>query len=334
VEDEFDIELERQEITIFTIKGFERNEDGDWKYMIDPQQKIGYVRMTNFTEGTIDELKDVVSRLREDAGMRGLIFDLRGNPGGPLKSAVDVSDLFLPGDKQIVSTRDRHNKPWATSTGDGEHFTDFPLILITNRTSASASEIVAGALQVHQRALIVGERTFGKGSVQQVLRLNNNNSAFLKLTTAHYYLPDGRCLHRDEDSVAWGVDPDVEVKLVPKEIVKANLLRLKTDILKGVNQQKLSQKDIDALTEYRNATQPAKGDKAESQPSEAHGDDESDEESEDDIETVREDPNDYPEVDAQLEAALMVMRIRLESNEAWPLRAPRMAANAAATTGR
>src|SRR5206468_3816468 len=96
---------------------------------------------------------------------------------------------------------------------------------LANRTSASASEIVTGALQVWHRALIVGERTYGKGSVQQVLKLNNNQSAFLKLTTAHYYLPDGRCLHRDDDSVTWGVDPDVKVKLVPKEIVKAIDLR-------------------------------------------------------------------------------------------------------------
>ncbi len=333
VEDEFDLKLKRQEITIFTIKGFERDESGNWKYMIDPQQKIGYVRMTNFTEGTIDELKDVVARLREKEGMRGLIFDLRGNPGGPLKSAVEVADLFLPGNRQIVSTKDRHNKPWETSTTDGEHFTDFPLILLANRTSASASEIVAGALQVHQRALIVGERTFGKGSVQQVLRLNNNNSAFLKLTTAHYYLPDGRCLHRDEDSVTWGVDPDVEIKLVPKEIVKSNYLRLKTDILKGVNQKTLTPKEIEAVTEYKTATQPAKGDKPHSRPAgEEASDDE--EELDEEMETVREDPNEFPEVDPQLEGGLMLMRVRLESNEDWPLRPAKMAANAAVRPSR
>jgi carboxyl-terminal processing protease len=191
---------------------------------------------------------------------------------------------------------------------------------------------VAGALQFHGRALIVGERTFGKGSVQQVLRLNNNNAAFLKLTTAHYYLPDNRCLHRDEDSVTWGVDPDVEVKLVPKEIIKANLLRLKTDILKGVNQKALTAKDIEALTEYKKATQPADGTGSQTRPGEAAGheeDEEETEETEEDVETMRDDPNDFPEVDAQLEAALMLMRIRLESNEAWPLRPARMAANAA-----
>src|SRR5262249_52739061 len=163
-----------QEITIFTIKGFERDAKGQWKYMIDPQQKIGYVRMTSFTEGTIDELKEVVAHLRKEQGLRGLIFDLRGNPGGPLKSAVEVADLFRPGDKGIVSTKDRNGKQWESSSSDDEHHTDFPLIIVASRTSASASEIVTGALQVHHRALIVGERTFGKGSVQQVLRLNNN----------------------------------------------------------------------------------------------------------------------------------------------------------------
>lgn len=317
-EKEFDVKLERQEITIFTIKGFERDAEGKWKYMIDPVNKIAYIRMTNFTEGTIDELKEVIRQLRNDEGMRGLIFDLRGNPGGPLKSAVEVSDLFLDGDKKIVSTKDRHGKPWQMSSGDDVHFTDFPMIVIANRISASASEIVTGALQVHGRALIVGERTFGKGSVQQVLRLNNS-PAFLKLTTAHYYLPDGRCLHRDEDSTTWGVDPDVEVKLVPKEIVKAADLRLKTDILKGVNQKELTSEELKAVTEYKPSTKPA------TSTAEEKEDDEAAEEEEELEEPTREDPNDWPEIDPQLEAAMMLMRVRLESNYPWPLNPPKVA---------
>ena len=326
-EEEFDLELERQEITIFTIKGYERDERGEWKFMIDPQQKIAYLRMTNFTEGTIDELRSIVTRLRRREGMRGLIFDLRGNPGGPLKSAVEVADLFLPEDKRIVSTKDRHSKEWAMSSTSDLHFTDFPMIILANRTSASASEIVAGALQVHHRALVVGERTFGKGSVQQVLRLNNNNSAFLKLTTAHYYLPDGRCLHREEDSTTWGVDPDVEVKLVPKEIIQANRLRLETDILKGLNQEKLTKEDIQSLTELRQSTQPAT-----SKEENAEDGEESDEVADAmEDEKLRDDPNNFPKIDPQLETAVMLMRVRLESGEPWPMRNSRIAANASAT---
>jgi len=337
---EIDIPLVRQEITIFTIKGQRRDDNGHWRYMVDPNQKIAYIRLTNFTEGSIDELKDAVVKLRKEEGMRGLIFDIRANPGGPLKSAVDVADLFLGADKQIVSTKDRkaeagESKPWSTSSGDdGQELTDFPMILLANRISASASEIVAGALQYHQRALVVGERTFGKGSVQQVLRLNNSNSAFLKLTTAHYYLPDGRCLHRDEDSVTWGVDPDVEVKLVPKEIMKVYNLNVKNDILKGKDQEKLTPEEVNALTDIKPATQPAKGKTEDGEDKEVATSEEGDDaEAEEVEEPARDDANDYPEIDPQLEAAVMLMRVRLESEQPWPTRPAKMAANEAANNG-
>ena len=107
-------------------------------------------------------------------GLRGLIFDLRDNPGGPLKSAVDVSGMFLPPNKPIVSTKDRNGSPWEVSSPRRKSYTDFPMIILTSRYSASASEIVTGALQVHKRALVLGERTYGKGSVQQVLPLNRS----------------------------------------------------------------------------------------------------------------------------------------------------------------
>lgn len=329
-EQEFEVTLKRQEITIFTIKGFERDEQGKWKYLVDPVNKIGYLRMTNFTEGTIDELKDIIRKLRKEEGMRGLIFDLRGNPGGPLKSAVDVSDLFLEGEKKIVATKDRHEKPWEMSSSAGRdgHFTDFPMIILVNGASASASEIVSGALQVHGRALIVGDRSFGKGSVQQVLRLNNANQAFLKLTTAKYYLPNGRCLHRDEDSTTWGVDPDVQVKLVPKELVKVAELRVNNDVLKGKNQKDLSKEVIKSVTSIRPTTRPAR--------TEGEAGDAADPEDElDDAESAetREDPNEYPEADPQMETAVMLMRVRLESQHPWPARAAEVAVKPATPSG-
>ncbi|MBI4581643.1 MAG: S41 family peptidase, partial [Planctomycetes bacterium] len=251
VDQPFQVKLERQEITILTIKGYDRKENGQWDYLIDPEQKIGYVRMTNFTEGTIDELQQTLKTLCQEQGMRGLIFDLRGNPGGPLKAAVDVSDLFLAGNQKIVSTKDRQGQEWSKSSTDQEKFGDFPMIILVDDSTASASEIVSGALQVHRRARILGERTFGKGSVQQVLPLNKSNMAYLKLTTAHYSLPNGRCLHREEDSTTWGVDPDIQVRLVPKEFVRTNELRLKKDILKGKDQTKLTEDELDAVTHYR-----------------------------------------------------------------------------------
>lgn len=329
VDKPFPVKLERQEITIFTIKGYERNPEGEWKYMIDPDLKIGYVRMTNFTEGTIDELQEIVSRLSGREGMKGLIFDLRGNPGGPLKSAVDVTDLFLDGNKRIVSTKDRQGQEWSKSSSNDEHFTDFPMIILVDETTASASEIVSGALQVHGRALILGERSFGKGSVQQVLPLNRNNAAFLKLTTAHYYLPNDRCLHREVDSRTWGVDPDVEVKLVPKEFVKARELQLEKDILKGKGQQELSEETLKAVT-GRPSTQTEEGEEDASEDTDkekatATAESDDDEIDEKKAGISRKDENEFPAVDPQIEAALTLMRIRLETGVSWPQPAAQVA---------
>ena len=96
--------------------------------------------------------------------------------------------------------------------------TDMPMVVLVNQYSASASEIVSGALKDHQRAKIVGERTFGKGSVQMLYKLDSPQLAFLKLTTAHYYLPSGKCIHREENSTTWGVDPDITVEMTPAQM--------------------------------------------------------------------------------------------------------------------
>ncbi len=325
VPEEFPVELERQEITIFTIKGHKRDAEGHWNYMIDPAAGIAYLRMTNFTDGTIDELRAVVTELRDRQGLRGLIFDLRGNPGGPLKAAVEVADLFLDGGKRIVSTKDRNGQPWVKSATDDTHFYDFPMILLVDSVSASASEIVAGALQVHGRALLVGERTYGKGSVQQVLRLNNSNRAYLKLTTALYYLPNERCLHREDDAETWGVDPDVSLRLVPKEFVRMRELLMRNDILKGKDQKELSDAALESVTRVRTTTGAAGGEEDSTDGLEADAPDgaatrPADQADEADEPAVdRSDENTFPQADAQLEAALALMRIRLESDVPWPL---------------
>ncbi|UCD28053.1 MAG: S41 family peptidase [Planctomycetota bacterium] len=320
-DEEFQVRLKRQVIKIETIKGFERDEQDVWKFMIDPNRKIGYIRMTNFTERTIDELKSILQQLKQEQDLQGLIFDLRNNPGGTLKSAIDVSDLFLPSHKNIVSTKDRYGQPWVKSTSSSLHYTDFPMIVLVNGASASAAEIVAGALQVHRRARVIGERTFGKGSVQNLLLLNTSDVAFLKLTTQLYYLPNGRCLHKDEDSTTWGVDPDVEIKLVPKEINKVYELRLKKDIIKGKDQEELTEESLKYITEYRSSTQPEDEDKDESKESKEDTDEVEDEEEEHDLPPIDregQDLNDWPEIDPQLDAAFLLMRVRLETDQAWP----------------
>ncbi len=166
---------------------------------------IGYVRLTSFNEQTDPGLRKAVQDLKQKAGgsLRGIVLDLRNNPGGLLDQAVSVSDDFLE-QGEIVSTRSRHpeeSQRWNAKAGDITG--DLPLVVLINGGSASASEIVAGALQDHGRAVVVGTRSFGKGSVQTVMPLQGNGA--MRLTTARYYTPSGRSIQ------GLGITPDVEV---------------------------------------------------------------------------------------------------------------------------
>jgi len=139
--------------------------------------------------------------------MKGLIIDLRFDPGGLLDAAVDISDIFLDGGKTIVSIRGRTQRDRTfESKTQASDIKDIPLVVLVNESSASASEIVSGALKDNGRAIIIGTRSFGKGSVQQVRMLESNQGA-IKVTNALYYLPSGRNIHRKEGSEIWGVDP-------------------------------------------------------------------------------------------------------------------------------
>jgi carboxyl-terminal processing protease len=168
---------------------------------------IGYLRISSFQERTTDDLVKAFNEVRDKANpMRGLILDMRNNPGGLLNQAVEVSDLFLKSGI-IVSTKGRTKtmESKATAMDDGNEPT-CPMIVLVNEGSASASEIVAGALQDNGRALIIGTQTFGKGSVQTVIPLEDG--AALKLTTAKYYTPKGRSIQAE------GITPDIEIKFV------------------------------------------------------------------------------------------------------------------------
>ncbi len=166
---------------------------------------IGYVRLTQFNEQTDSGLRTAVAKFRQQLGdkLKGVVLDLRNNPGGLLDQAVSVSDDFLE-QGEIVSTRARHpedSQRWNAKPGDITG--GLPVVILTNGGSASASEIVAGALQDHQRAVVLGGRTFGKGSVQTVIPLPGNGA--MRLTTARYYTPSGRSIQ------GLGITPDVPV---------------------------------------------------------------------------------------------------------------------------
>lgn len=227
--------IRRQTIKVVSVKGWQHRPGGGWEYFIDPENKIGYLKMTNFTKDTSRELDRSLGALQMQ-GARGVILDLRYNPGGLLTAATDVSDKFLSSGS-IVSTRPERetgNAKTEARARTDEDDSELPLVVLVNQYSASASEIVSGALKDQGRALIVGERTFGKGSVQMLFPLADR-SAYLKLTTSHYYLPSGRCIHREENSLDWGVNPDVTVEMTPEQMRAAIDARQEMDVLRDAN---------------------------------------------------------------------------------------------------
>jgi carboxyl-terminal processing protease len=209
-----DLEMTRAKIQVPSVLGDARKPENpkEWDYVIDKASKIAYIRLIAFSENTDAELRKVLEQLKKD-GVRGLVLDLRYNPGGLLRTAVDVSRLFLT-DGRIVSTkgRNQHEEVYDAKPGAAvlPSALDCPMVILVNRLSASASEIVAAALQDNGRAVVVGERSFGKGSVQNVLEMENHTSA-LKLTTASYWRPSGKNIHRfpdSKDTDEWGVKPN------------------------------------------------------------------------------------------------------------------------------
>jgi carboxyl-terminal processing protease len=197
LDEPFDVTIERDEIPIQSIRV---------TYLLPPD--VGVVRIANFNTTTADELDAAIAQLREE-GMQRLILDLRGNPGGLLDQAVQVAERFLPEGKLIVYTRGRingSNQNFVTKHHDG--YTDVPLVVLVDHASASASEIVSGAIQDHDRGLVVGETTFGKGLVQRVIPLRDGGA--LAVTTAKYYTPAGRLIQRDYTDLDdyYFADPD------------------------------------------------------------------------------------------------------------------------------
>ena len=179
------------------------------------ENNIGYIRLTSFNDNSSDQIKKKIKKLKENENLKAFILDLRNNPGGLLTQAIKISDFFLE-NGEIVSTKSRkksENRKWFAKKGD---ITDGkPLLVLINYGSASASEIVAGALKDHKRAIILGENSYGKGSVQSIIPLKNKGA--IRLTVAKYYLPSGKSISEV------GVRPDIEVNEEGEDF------RIKTD---------------------------------------------------------------------------------------------------------
>ena len=219
------------------------------------ESAFGYIRISNFQIHTVDDLSKALTKLESENNnmLKGLVLDLRNNPGGLLNAAVGVSDLFL--DKGlIVYTEGRvKGSKLKFNAKPSEMFKDIPIIVLVNGGSASASEIVAGALQDHRRAIIMGERTFGKGSVQTILPMNDETA--LKLTTARYYTPSGRSIQ------ASGIEPDMIVKNIKFDVKQNNNMgnglikesdltgHLDSEVTKNDSNQKKDNVDNSSLAE-------------------------------------------------------------------------------------
>ncbi|MCE5277084.1 MAG: S41 family peptidase [Planctomycetaceae bacterium] len=227
-----DVPIVRDEIHIRTVKGWRMANDGKWDFWLDEPNKIGYIRLTQFTDTSHSDMLEAIKELRA-GGLKSLILDLRFDPGGLLNEATKIVDEFVSSGR-IVSTRGRQVPESPRNAHRSGQFLSGDLVVLINEQSASASEIVSGALKDLRRATIVGRRSYGKGSVQNIIPLEDKK-AFLKLTTAYYYLPSGRLLHRKNGSTEWGVDPDVVVGVTPRQMKRWQDIRRKTDLLMDID---------------------------------------------------------------------------------------------------
>ena len=207
VREDLEFALTREKIKIETVR-FTMLED-----------KTAYIRLSEFNAQSASDIQKALADFAKQ-GMKALVLDLRNNPGGLLDSAVEICGMFLKEPTLILTTKGRveEMKKEYFSKGRGEH-TDIPFIILVNRGSASASEIVSGAMQDLKRALIIGSHTFGKGSVQTVIPLSDGSA--LRLTIARYYLPSGRpIVHFDNKNAKNGITPDIEITVKPENEVK------------------------------------------------------------------------------------------------------------------
>lgn len=176
--------------------------------------RIGYIKTIEFTGRVVEDFTKALAELKKK-GAESLIIDLRYDPGGLLTASVDISRLFIGGNKMIVYTKGRKKENYQEFRASARApYAEMPLIILVNRFSASASEIVAGAMQDNKRAVIIGERTYGKASVQSMIPLSDKSA--LRLTIARYYTPSGRSIHRDEKKNTGGIIPDIELKVSPE----------------------------------------------------------------------------------------------------------------------
>ena len=231
-----ELQVMRKKIHVQSVLGDTRKPDGSWVFRVEEEPRVAYIRLITFGEQSTKELEAALETSADEVPYEALIVDLRDNAGGLLVRAVEICYLFLSSGR-IVSTRTRGNL--VINTFEAKRRVaipqKIPMVILTNRFSASASEILAACLQDHERAVVVGERTWGKGTVQNIFKFESGKSA-LKLTTASYWRPNGTNIHRLKDLTEdddWGVrpSPGFEVKLTDEQFKEILEGRRKRDIV-------------------------------------------------------------------------------------------------------
>lgn len=223
-----EIELTREGIAVDSVLGDSLDEKGAWSFVLREMPNIGYIRLTEFGERSTSEMREALGKI--NGKVDGLVLDLRSNSGGLLDSAVDICDMFLEdSDTDPIVTikgRDGSETPKIYSPKSGLEFPKgTPIAVIINGESASAAEILAACLQDHGRAIVVGQKSFGKGTVQQIIQIDRGQCA-IKLTTASYWRPSGKNIHRTRDAAddAWGVSPDDGFQVALDESAERKML--------------------------------------------------------------------------------------------------------------
>ena len=243
----WDVVIVRDRIVVQPLRGWRRNADGKWDYLIDPANRIGYAQITAFTESSGPDLDAALKELEKE-GLNGLVLDLRYNRGGFFESAKDVVDLFVSEGFIVKSIPRSSFAKYEIAHRRGTH-PDYPLVVLINEVSASASEIVAGALQDvrHKRATLVGQRSYGKGSVLAVTPQTGGGSQFT-YTMAYYHLPSDQQVRNryqveKQGRKDWGIAPDVDVEVSDREIVQTLDVQRDNDVLFRAGHQENNETD-------------------------------------------------------------------------------------------
>ena len=248
--------LTRDSIKLHSVQGWWKKElDSEghpiWDWFVDPENKIGYIKLTGFSEETYSDMLAAIREMQAEGQPNGLILDLRYNPGGLLPTARRIANLFIQNGTIVSGEKaDGEELFRMRALPNRAYLSEWPVVILINQGSASASEIVSGCVQAHDAGIIVGQRSWGKGSVQTVHQISSE--ANVKLTTQYYRLPSpdngvtpGRLVHKRRGSSDWGVIPDVEVRMSPTQITESNKLRQKADMILIENEEE--RPDINTL---------------------------------------------------------------------------------------